>query len=297
MSEAETMAMAGPMRPGGNGGATRTIPAQDPRRNSSWGVAVLAAFAVLALVALIVGLILRNGDNPGATAQAAMPDLIGNTEEDARALLTNAKLTNVTPSDDKTDCGAKNKVSKQNPAPGTQVKVDDPVTYQICVGPELVTVPGDLVGNTQESAKTRLEAIDLKPVFVQVDNAAAKGTVVSVDKQGDRVPPKTEIRVSVSRGNQLAVPNVVDKSADVARGILEQAGFEVNEVDGQATDTPGIVLRQNPAANRTAKRGDTITLTVSVAIEPPEPTDPGSPTPTVTPTTPPGEGGGIGIFP
>jgi serine/threonine protein kinase len=299
MSEAETMAMAGPMRPGPNTGATRPIPAAvnggpDERRTSSWVVATLSALAVLAVVALVVGLILRNnnGNEPKDPAKVTMPALIGESEDDARALLTQAQLSSVTRTEDRSDECDKGKVSKQDPAPGTSVPITDPVSYQICLGPKLVTVPADMVGSSRESAKSRLETLNLVPKFIEVDGTAAKGTVTDVEKQGEQVKPGEGIDVEVSKGNQTGVPNVVGESEDTATTLLERAGFVVKVVPGEEVDNPGFVTAQNPGANKKLKKGQTVTITVTVPR--PEPTDPGLPSTDPTDDQP-GAGGGNGL--
>jgi serine/threonine protein kinase len=300
MSEAETMAMAGPPRQmGNNTAATRAIPAgvgggPEPRRTSSWVVAVLAALFVLAVVSLVVGLALRNSkgnEDPETPPTASMPDLIGKSENDAQSLINQAQLPPVTPGQDTSEECDKGKVSKQSPAAGTTVKLTDPVSYEICVGPKLVRVPGNLVGNTRQSVEEQLREIGLIVDIVLVDSSVTKDQVTKVEKQGEEVPPGTKIKVNVSRGNQTGVPGVVGQARDVAVGILESAGFAVKVVDGEPSPTPGVVTSQDPKKGAKAKNGDTVTITVSIPEVAP-------PTGTTSPTPPdggdPGTGGGNG---
>jgi serine/threonine-protein kinase len=300
MSEAETMAMAGPMRPAANTTVTRPIPAgvggrPDDRRSSSWVVATLSALAVLAVVALVVGLILRNGagEDPKAPPTVAMPDLIGKSENEARALLEKAQLSQVTPAKDTSEDCDKGKVSTQDPAAGQTVELTAPVSYKLCVGPTLVPVPTDLVGGSRESAQSRLEGLGLNPEFVEVDGTAAKGTVTKVEKQGEKVKPGEKITVTVSLGNQTGVPNVVGETEEAAEAILRNEGFLVRVVEGEETDNPGIVTNQDPKPNAKLKKNQTVTITVTQARTDPEPTEPVNPNPTAT-TVPPGDGGGDG---
>jgi serine/threonine-protein kinase len=299
MSEAETMAMAGPMRPAANTTVTRPIPAgaggrpEEPR--SSWMVAALSALAVLAVVALVVGLILRNraGEDPQAPPTAAMPDLIGKSENEARALLAKAQLSKVTDTKDNSEQCDKGKVSAQQPDAGQTVELTAPVSYKLCVGPALVTVPADLVGGSRESARSRLEALNLVPNFVDVDGTAAEGTVTKVEKQGEKVKPEEKITVNVSRGNQTGVPNVVGETEEAAEAILRNAGFQVKILEGDETDNPGIVTDQDPPRNTKLKKNQTVTITVTQPRTEPEPTEPVNPNPTAS-TDPPGSGGGDG---
>jgi serine/threonine-protein kinase len=253
-------------------------------------VATLSALAVLAVVALVVGLILRNGagEEPKAPTTATMPDLRGKSAEQAQALLSEARLGLVNPGQDKSDCSPKEKVSKQSPAAGETVQLAQTVTYDICVGPDPVRVPSDLKGIPQGSAVSRLQGLGLDPKVVQVDGTAAEGTVVDVEKEGQEVKPGTEITVTVSKGNQSGVPNVVGETEQAADGILRRAGFKVRVELGDITDNPGIVVRQNPTANKKAKKGDTVTIVVTQERTA-EPTDP---VPTSSATTEPPDGGG-----
>jgi serine/threonine protein kinase len=295
MSEAETMAMAGPPRQlGNNTAATRAIPAgmggrPEPRRTSSWVVAVLAALFVLAVVSLVVGLALRKSavnDDPKTPTTVAMPNLVGKSEDDAKALLNQAQLRSVSPGQDKSNCDDEGNVTEQDPPADTQIELTTPVTYRVCVGPDLVLVPTNLVGSPRSTVESQLRDLKLEPDVNEVDSIEPKGIVTKVDKQGQEVRPGTKIRINVSKGNLSGVPDVVGKNKDVAIGILENAGFNVEVVIGAPSDTPNQVTAQNPPKGAKAKKGDTITLTVS-----PEPVT----TPTETPSpTPPGDGGDPG---
>src|SRR4051794_36815315 len=225
MTEAETMAMAGPMRqPQAATTMTRPVPAGMPprppeRKTSSWVMAVLAALGVLAVVALGVGLALANRDNKDNTPTAPtvqMPRLTGLTEEEAKAKLASDNFTQVTvgAAVQTDDCEDTPTVAKQNPLPNTSIRTDQAVSYQLCKAPNLTRVPGGLVGSTREAAQQALEAADLKPKFDEVNSDARAGQVLSVEKEGDQVEPGTEITVKVSKGNLVNVPNVVGRSQE-----------------------------------------------------------------------------------
>ncbi len=71
-------------------------------------------------------------------------------------------------------------------------------------------------------------------------------------------------------GDLVAVPNVVDMPEAEARQTLEEAGLVVDNVRRRATDRvePGIVLEQNPPADRQVEPGSEVDLTVSAAPRP-----------------------------
>jgi beta-lactam-binding protein with PASTA domain/predicted Ser/Thr protein kinase len=71
-------------------------------------------------------------------------------------------------------------------------------------------------------------------------------------------------------GDLVVVPNVVDMPEDRARQTLENAGLVVDNVTRRRTDRvePGIVLEQNPPADRQVEPGSEIDLVVSAEPRP-----------------------------
>jgi beta-lactam-binding protein with PASTA domain/predicted Ser/Thr protein kinase len=301
MSQAETMALTGPMRqPPGATTMTRPVPGGMPprppeRKTSSWVMAVLAALGVLAVVALGIGLALARDNNKDGGSQTpqnvAVPKLVGLSEDDARAALAKLDLTG-TPGDAVASQNCDDPVvAKQTPDAGTSVQVKSAVTYQMCKAPDKVAVPGDLIGKTQSEATSRLEALGLKVNPDNVDSDAPKGTVTNVEKGGQQVDPNSTITISISRGNLFPVPNVVGQPRDVAEATLSGLGFNVNIKDGAPGPNPGVVTAQSPGENKKLAKGKTVTITVT-----PDGPNPGdSETPSPGQSTPGGNGGGNGV--
>ncbi|MCO8276533.1 Stk1 family PASTA domain-containing Ser/Thr kinase [Actinoplanes sp. TRM 88003] len=312
MSQAETMAMQGgatqrQWQPQSATTMQRPVggpPRPPERRSSSWVWAALAALGVLVVVVLGVALMQERGNennNAGNNTQSSapvtytMPDLVGKTNADAVEALEAAGIKNHSADAPQFESGCKGTVVKQDPGKGKTVGATDQVSYQLCLKPEQVEVPNNLVGSTRESAQSALRGLGLKVDPQDIDSLKPIGIVVDVEKAGRDVDPGTEITIKVSNGRLVKVPDVVGKNLATAQGILEERGqFNVNQIDVQDPNgVPGTVVEQTPKANATAEKGDRVTLSVIA-----EPDDPGTePTPDPTDTEPPGgtgNGGGTG---
>jgi serine/threonine protein kinase len=293
MSEAETMAMAGPpMRQ--QTAMTRAIPAgvgprRPERRTSSWVMAVLAALGVLAVVALGIGLWMSQNNKPDPVTNATMPKVTNLSEQAARNTLTTAGFQNVTVGDSiETDDCDKNKVEKQSPSANQSVPLTTPVTLNLCSSPASVQVP-NLVGSTRDVADSALRNVNLVPKFQEEDSDQPAGRVLQVEKQGQKVKQGTEITVKISKGNLIEVPNVVGKPEEVARALLQNEGFTNIETEPSDQEgEPGKVVAQTPNAKQKRSKNTKITLTV-ITEQTPTPDDTGTPTPD---DTDPGGGGG-----
>jgi len=291
MTEAETMAMTGAFRqPMGATTMTRPIPGgmppRQPERKSSWVMAVLAALGVLAVVALGIGLvILRNNDTttkPPATV--SMPKITGLSAADAEAQLRQKGFTSITAGDDIETDDCENKIEKQSPAPGSSIRLDQPVTYNLCKSPAKVRVPANLKGATRDAAQSALEAAGLVPKFVEKSSSSQAGIVLSVESEGEQVPRNTTITVEVSKGDLVPVPNVVGKTQDIAAGILTGNGFNVDVKIVEGTGTPGTVQSQDPPAKSKQPKSTVITIFV-IGEQDPDPSESASPDPSDTPAT------------
>ncbi|MEU4214253.1 Stk1 family PASTA domain-containing Ser/Thr kinase [Actinoplanes sp. NPDC026623] len=298
MSEAETMAMSGPpMRQ--QTAMTRAIPAGGPRdprqperRTSSWVMAVLAALGVLAVVALGIGLYMANNNQePTEIATRNVPSVIGLSEGNARKKLADAGFTNVAVGEPKETKNCKDVVAEQTPSENSPLQIDKTVTINMCTSPAVTRVPSNLIGSTEDAARSALEGARLEPEFKQVNSTVEEGHVVKVEKAGQQVEPGTRITVEISRGNLIEVPSVVGKSEDVARELLQSRGFENIKIQPSDQEgPPGKVVGQTPDAGQKRTKDTEITLTV---IAEPDPDASGSPDPGET-TPPAGDGGGTG---
>jgi eukaryotic-like serine/threonine-protein kinase len=297
MPQDETVALGAAAQTRPLSPATRQAPPArvgDPRRRkaSAWVIAALTALGVLAVVALVAGLLLYK-NNQGSTVD--VPGVVGKTSDQAQAAIQDAGLVPQLGRTVKNSTCVQNQVVAQNPKEGTSVDKKATVTYDVCGGRDTVTVPTNLVGLPKDNAESQLEAVGLKADFVKVDSDKPEDQVVKVPDQGEEVAPDSKVRVEISRGNMAEVPNVVNQSEDAAKGILEGRGFtNVKVVDGETVpaEQAGKVESQNPPARSLAKKNDQITITVTV----PEPDDTETPTPpptsTGSPTPTAGPGGG-----
>lgn len=292
LREAETVAMMGQTAVTRPINATATRPTArvgDPRRRkaSAWVLAALSTLGVLAVIALIAGLILSNQGNE--TPLTTVPNVVGLTQDIAESDLRNAGLKPVVGDGYFGEDCEKGKVAKQSKADGQRVERDTEVVINICQGPEVVTVP-DLKGSTRSAAEQQLVALGLTPEFVEVDSAEDKDEVVAVPDAGKQVAKNSKVRVEVSLGNIVPIPNVVGEDAAVAKARLEDAGFTVQLIEGPpapSEDLAGTVQKQSKTGN--GKKKEKIVLTVYVEPEDVEPTTPPpTPTPSVTTTAPPG---------
>ncbi|BCB80536.1 Stk1 family PASTA domain-containing Ser/Thr kinase [Phytohabitans flavus] len=293
MRDAETVAMMGqtavarPM----NDMTRPTARVGDPgrRKSSAWVLAALSTLGVLAVVALIAGLLLSNQGNE--TPQTTVPNVIGLPLANAEANLKNAGLV-ATAGDPQydNDC-EKGTVAAQSKAEGERVDRNTVVVINVCQGPQELVVPNDLVGGTDDAAQARLTELGLKPEIRLVDNDAQEGQVTRVPDANKKVAKGATVIVEVSRGNIVSIPNVVGDNADRAQDELEEAGFIVEREDGDPAPAAKVGTVQRQSETGKAKKSTKIVLTVFVEQEQVEPTTapPTSPTPTPSDTPePPG---------
>jgi serine/threonine-protein kinase len=285
MSEAETMAMAAAtqVRPMG-GPPTRPVARVGDarrRRASAWVLAALSALGVLAVVALVAGLLLSNQDQE---QKVTVPTVENLTQPIAEQQLRAAKLVPTIGEPDKSAGCRKGIVTTQNPDPGTELNEGDTVTINVCTGPDTVQVPSNLAGKSYAAVADALTKLGLTPQENPVDSAKPEGEVTEVERAGETVEKGATIKVSVSRGNRATVPNVVGLDQDVAEDRLRRAGFIPQVVPGEpSAENAGEVVDQDPNGDEEARKDSRVRIVVAREPEqPPEPTDDPEPTATAT---------------
>ncbi len=207
-----------------------------------------------------------------------LDDLTEMTQEEAVAAIETAGFPEpeiVTANDRNIPAGS---VVSSDPAPGSYPH-DTVITLTVSDGPQIVTFETDYVGEEAEAASNALAellAIEVAAISLseEFSDDIEAGHVISVAigapdsvpqpaQPGAQFPQGSNVTMVVSKGPDLVeVPRVVGKYRSEAIEILEGAGFDV-EVETSWGGLFGGVVKQVPAAGEMAKRGSTVTLTIT----------------------------------
>ena len=228
--------------------------------------------------------------------QVDVPSVVGLTLDDARARLERVDLeVRVRRVFSEEAAGA---IVAQSPAAGERADAGSEVRINVSKGSGRVSVP-DLVGLTEEEARSRLEGLDLEARSFEVASDEAAGTVIAQNPlPGDELAEGDSVRINVSTGEggdggtgtttgtdttgtettgtettggtgttggsrAVTVPSVVGRQLAAARGRLADAGFGVRVEYVSSSERAGTVVAQRPAAGASARRGAAIALEVS----------------------------------
>jgi serine/threonine protein kinase len=241
------------------------------------GLAVLAVFVIAALVG--------NSLFGGGGTRVAVPEVTGLTQARAEAAITGAGLTVGDVTQENSDTVDKGLVTRQSPEPGTEIDQSKSVNLVISSGAQESAVP-TLVGLSLDEARNALIDANLQLGTVkQVPSEENRNTVVKADPaEGSTVPVNSKVNLEVASGENK-VPNVRGKTAEEARSILEQAGFQVEEREREDGTVPaGSVIEQSPKAGSTARLESTVRIVIATAPPTPEPTPSETVSPTITVT-------------
>jgi beta-lactam-binding protein with PASTA domain len=210
---------------------------------------------------------------------AIVPDLVGDSYDDAAATLTrlNFGVKKVVDFSEK-PVGT---VFDQTPVGNKEARQGDVVTLFVSKGPELVDVPAlKLKTRTQAEDLLKAAGLTLGTVTERESSSRPAGTVLDQDPAGGTTAPKgSAVDIVVAKApvvTTIAMPSVVGNTAASARQKLQGLGF----ADPIATTVPsplaaGTVIDQDPPAGRQVDPSRTpVTLTVSGGITQ-VPTDPG----------------------
>ena len=126
------------------------------------------------------------------------------------------------------------------------------------------TVP-NVVGNTLETAVSRLEDEGFKTEITRANDERPAGEVFEQDPGGgSEADEGSTVRIGVSQGPATAsVPNVVGSDEGDARSQLTEAGFEVNSIQVFSDQPEGTVVAQNPTPGNEAQKGSSVRINVS----------------------------------
>ncbi|WP_069164927.1 Stk1 family PASTA domain-containing Ser/Thr kinase [Nocardia altamirensis] len=203
--------------------------------------------------------------------QVPVPKLIALTQDEAAQQLAGIGLrVNPTVERKPSLASDKDKVTEQNPPPGSKVDIDSEVILTIGSGPEPVRVPY-VVGQSLDVASANIEGNGFKVVVQEVPSSKPKGEVLSTSPAGGNNAEKgSTVTVQVSN-DQIKMPSLVGLTVSQAVDKLRAEGWtgtvsQINQ-SSQGTLDPGAVgrvLSQQPSSGSAVARNGTVSITVGV---------------------------------
>lgn len=201
--------------------------------------------------------------------QATVPNVVGQTEANARSALEAAKLKVGSVTEANSDTVNSGYVISQGLTANSTVEQDTSVNLVISKGPNKVKVT-DVIGHEESRATGELQGDGFKVAVKDVyTDEMREGLVVSTSPaKGELVDPGSTITISVSRGKeQITIPAVsVGMTFEQAVDELEDAGFEgtIREASESSESVgEGYVTRYDPKSRRTVDPDGTVTIYIS----------------------------------
>ncbi|MGB8961721.1 MAG: Stk1 family PASTA domain-containing Ser/Thr kinase [Pseudonocardiaceae bacterium] len=201
-------------------------------------------------------------------AEVEVPNLIGLDRVQAQASLQGVGLT-LSPdqgtqvAEDDQDIG---KVLVQDPTAGRRLTKGKAVVITVGVAPETVGVP-DVVGTNIDQAQRNIVVAHLTPAVQEVDSTAPKGQILKQNPGGgNSVKVGSTVTITVSRGNQISMPELHGLTPAQAQGALQKVGWAgtLKEVFTPVEDAAqvGLIVAQDVPPGTGFARNQTITVTV-----------------------------------
>ncbi|WP_376973413.1 PASTA domain-containing protein [Arthrobacter sp.] len=193
----------------------------------------------------------------------AVPNIVGRTEDDAKAVLGEARLTAGTATREFNESVAAGRIVSQSPAPDSEARRGAAVAYVVSRGRAPVAVPS-VVGEPADEARAILESAGLqgRESGKEFSRDVAEGAVISQDPAKGEVKRGSTVTYVVSRGPRMVeVPNVVGDDIEAGQRELEELGFAVELKEVGFGIVLGKIVAQDPASGAVPE-GSTVILRV-----------------------------------
>lgn len=228
--------------------------------------AMITSLLIVGVLTVVFGFMFFGSQNTG---NIKVPSVMGMTLEEAEKVAKeNGAVIEVL--EYKEGEGEDGKIIEQSPKADMTVATLEKISVVISGKEPSEIVLEDYKGRDFDSVEKELVKMGLKVIKSEEESdSASEGEII---RQSPGAKAKLEKGASVTLyvakakdDEEVMVPQVVSKTYDEAKSELESAGFKVEKVEKTSDKTAGTVISQS--VNGGAKKGTTITLTVSKASE------------------------------
>ncbi|MGH3622940.1 MAG: PASTA domain-containing protein, partial [Sciscionella sp.] len=202
-----------------------------------------------------------------APEDVKVPNLSGLRQQEAEDRLKEAGLTldqdiKKREADTEQDVG---KVIGQDPPPGQKIQAGESVRIAIGTEPQTVQL-SDFTGQSYQQAASNISKLGLTPMRDDVDGSQPKGTVTSQDPSAGKVRKGSTVTLTVSKGNEIQMPDLTGMRPDEAQATLEGVGWNgtltTTETSTSDPTAIGTVISSNPSAGGALRKDQTVVIKV-----------------------------------
>ncbi|MEX2179159.1 MAG: PASTA domain-containing protein [Gemmatimonadaceae bacterium] len=219
----------------------------------------MLAFLIVAFFIFPAGVIPRD---------LAVPNVIGLTYADAERAMQQVGFQPERGEQRFHTAAPRGTILEQRPAPGSSEVPGSRVTLIVSAGQKYVTIPG-VIGMSREQALGALEAAGFHTgdVVERASNEPRGAVIDARPRPGVQAPIPTSVSLVISAGPTIIlVPDVIGRSLDDARILLQQVGLVVGEVGwatpSAVTDAAAVVISQSPGAGAETMSRSRVNLSV-----------------------------------
>ncbi|GHH91332.1 Stk1 family PASTA domain-containing Ser/Thr kinase [Streptomyces capillispiralis] len=196
--------------------------------------------------------------------KVAVPSVVGDSLEEAKAELEGDKYEFVVEVEEKVDAQEPGTVLEQDPGLGEEVEKGTTITLTVAKEEAKSTVP-DVIGKTCDEATAQMTANDLTGSCTEeeTDDPNQVGKVIRTTPAANtQVDKNSQVQIVVGKAKaneQVAVPNINGQTLKDAQRMLQEAGLAVGNITG-SQDPNSRVLASNPGQGTQVDKGTAVTL-------------------------------------
>ncbi|GAQ57611.1 Stk1 family PASTA domain-containing Ser/Thr kinase [Streptomyces acidiscabies] len=229
-------------------------------------VALASASLVVVVLALAVGWFLFGRSTPG-DGKVDVPDLVGQTLEDARSTAGNVDLTVTVAKQEPCTDQPKGHVCEQSPVDG-EIAKGEAVSVTVSTGAPKVEVP-DVTDKNEDDASRILEDKGFKVKLRRVESEEDPGTVLRQNPDGGAQAEKgTEITLTVAEeARKSTVPDLSGATVSQARELLAAQNLKLGSTtEVESGSQAGTVVEQGIASGEEVKPGTAVAIKIAKAV-------------------------------
>ena len=246
----------------------------DPNTKKIMKILMVVAAAIIAMVIIFMvgnamgafkgGIGLNTTTND---AKVVVPNLLGMTEDEAKAALKKKNLGYSIAGREESDKYAAGEIMEQSEKANSKVEKNTEIKVVISTGKakKTVSVP-DVRGMSEDDAQKTLENLNLVvEAQAQNNDTVASGKVISTDPAaGTQLTEGSKVTMYVSLGiESVEVPSITGMSSEEAQSAIQNVGLQASVTEDYSdTVASGMVISQDPASGK-VKKGSTVNIVVS----------------------------------